>query len=72
MKKIALLAAFSQQAVSVQPSTKSVGITFLDADGSQVQLAMHGALLRGLHQEIENVLQTVPDIVTWSQSAPRS
>lgn len=58
-------------AVSIQPSSQSVGITFLDTDGSQVQLAMHGDLLRQLYDEIEDKLQNVPDIVTWGQSAPK-
>lgn len=58
-------------AVSVQPFGKSVGISFIDSDGQQVLLAMHGALLRGLSQEVDNALQTVPDIVNWPAAEPK-
>ncbi len=55
-------------AVTVQAESKAVGISFIDSDGRQVFLAMHGVLLRGLAQEVDNVLESVPEILSWDSS----
>lgn len=52
-------------AVTVRLDSKTVGVSFIDSDGQQVLLLMHGALLRGLAQEVENVLETSPQILSW-------
>jgi len=59
-------------AVSIQPATQSLGVTFLDENGNQVLLSMRGVLLRGLTQEIETLFETVPDAVSWGRNEPRS
>lgn len=57
-------------ALSIQLSTQAVGVTFLDSDGQQVQLALPGVLIRALHQELGSALETVPSIVSWGCNAP--
>jgi len=55
-------------AVSVQPSTQSVGVSYMDENGTQVLLAMTGVLFQRLGREIENVLESVPDALRWGQN----
>ena len=58
-------------AITVDPVSKLVGVTFVDLDGLQVFVAMHGVLLRGLAQDVDNVLETSPEILYWDSIAAK-
>lgn len=58
----------TEAAITVHMESKAVGISFIDSDGQQVFVAMHGALLRGLAQDVDNVLESVPEILRWDSS----
>lgn len=57
-------------AVSVRHETQCVGITYLAPDGRKVLLAMPGALLRRMRDEIDSTIETAPEIETWGCNAP--